>query len=176
MLLVFDSVRRSEIAAGRIRIHGDYHLGQVLRCGNDFVIIDFEGEPTRSVSERRIKRCPLRDVAGMLRSFHYAAMNDLVREQPLAEIRDIDRSRLRPWADQWTAWMSAKFLDGYLRTVSGSPFNPTNEEHLETLLQVYLLEKALYELEYELGHRPDWVRIPIDALLRLFDADPEPRQ
>jgi maltose alpha-D-glucosyltransferase/alpha-amylase len=170
VLSVFEGIRKSNIQAGRIRIHGDYHLGQLLRCGNDFVIIDFEGEPARSISERRIKRCPLRDVAGMLRSFHYAAMNDLYRDMPLAEIRITDREYLYPWADNWISWMSAKFLDGYLEKVMGATFLPSSDQQLLTLLQLYLLEKALYEIEYELGHRPDWVAIPIEATRQLLAA------
>jgi maltose alpha-D-glucosyltransferase / alpha-amylase len=170
ILQIFEEIRDQPISAGRIRIHGDYHLGQLLCTGNDFVIVDFEGEPLRSISERRIKRSPLRDVAGMLRSFHYAAMNSLQREMPGAIVRPADRQSLLPWAELWVKWVSASFLDGYLRAAKAMATLPTSPPVLELLLRVYVLEKALYEIGYELGHRPDWVSIPVDATLRLLDA------
>ncbi len=176
ILALFEAIRDGRFAAGRTRIHGDYHLGQLLRCGNDFVIIDFEGEPARSISERKIKRCPLRDVAGMLRSFHYAAVNDLYRANSVADIRVADRERLRPWADTWLTWMSTRFLDGYFRQVSGATFLPEDQHQLLTLLRLYYLEKALYEVEYELAYRPGWVGIPLEAVLRMLSEvhQPEP--
>jgi maltose alpha-D-glucosyltransferase/alpha-amylase len=164
----FTLIRDSAINAGRIRIHGDYHLGQLLCTGNDFVIVDFEGEPMRALSERRIKRCPLRDVAGMLRSFHYAAMSSLMSETPSAVVRPVDRQHLAPWAEIWLAWVSASFLDGYLAQTRDVTFLPKSTAEVELLLRIYLLEKALYEVAYELGHRPDWVAIPLGATERLL--------
>lgn len=164
----FEVIRDSAISASRIRIHGDYHLGQLLCTGNDFVVVDFEGEPLRAVSERRIKRCPLRDVAGMLRSFHYAAMHSLIHEMPGAVVRPSDRQVLLPWADLWLSWVSSSFLEGYLAQSRDAIYLPTDPNTVATLLVIYLLEKALYEINYELAHRPDWVGIPLDACERLL--------
>jgi maltose alpha-D-glucosyltransferase/alpha-amylase len=151
------------IGARRIRCHGDLHLGQVLVTGKDFVIIDFEGEPERPVSERRIKASPLRDVAGMLRSFHYAAHSAL-RGATSVLLAQHSSVSLDLWADYWAAWISAAFLRGYLLAASTGGFLPKEQSQMETLLQVYLLEKAIYELGYEINNRPDWVGIPLDGI------------
>src|SRR3989475_5090040 len=111
----FRLLRDSKISGLRIRVHGDYHLGQVLYTGNDFVIIDFEGEPTRPLSVRRLKRSPLRDVAGMLRSFHYASYAALLGQTP--GVRPEDFATLEPWARFWYLAVSAAFLNGYLAVV-----------------------------------------------------------
>lgn len=166
----FSVIRDRSINAGRIRIHGDFHLGQLLCTGNDFILVDFEGEPLRPISERRIKRCPLRDVAGMLRSFHYAAMYSLLHEMPGADVRPTDRQTLMPWADLWMSWVSTAFLEGYLTQSRDATYLPSDPTTIETLLVIYLLEKALYEINYELSHRPDWVSIPIDACERLLGS------
>jgi maltose alpha-D-glucosyltransferase/alpha-amylase len=158
------SILGIRIEATRIRCHGDYHLGQLLFTGNDFVIIDFEGEPSRSIGERRIKQSPLRDVAGMIRSFHYAAFSALHH----ATVREEDRPALSPWADAWHAWVSAAFLCEYLQRVRGASFLPDNPEHVARLLDFYLIEKCAYEVAYELGARPTWVDIPLHALRRLL--------
>ncbi len=150
-----------KITTLKIRNHGDYHLGQVLFTGKDFVILDFEGEPARSFSERRLKRSPLRDVAGMIRSFHYAAYNVLFQND---SIRDEDAEELEKWAEQWYHYMSGFFLKAYLETTKGSDFIPKDQEDLNTLLQTFLLEKAVYEVNYELNNRPDWVIIPMRGI------------
>ena len=147
--------------AEKIRIHGDYHLGQVLFTGNDFVILDFEGEPVRPLTERRIKRSPMRDVAGMIRSFHYAAYAALLSG------RHPDSDALPAWADLWYQHVSATFLSGYLETLAGSELLPDSSEELENLLIPYLLEKAVYELGYELNNRPDWLIIPLRGIQHL---------
>ena len=152
----------------RVRVHGDYHLGQVLYTGSDFVIIDFEGEPNRSLGERRFKRSPLRDVAGMLRSFHYATA---VAVRSGAE-RQEDMAVLEPWTHVWTRWVSAAFLSAYLQRAAGAVFVPTRSRDLEILLDFYLIEKCVYELVYELGSRPDWVNIPLSGLDELLRTDP----
>ncbi|HXA08879.1 MAG TPA: putative maltokinase, partial [Chthoniobacterales bacterium] len=138
--------------ASKIRIHGDYHLGQVLYTGKDFVILDFEGEPARPLSERKLKRSALRDVAGMMRSFQYAAYSALWQPSTRAE----DTPFLEHWADLWYREMSATFLASYLRTAAGATFLPQKESDLRVLLEAYLLDKAVYEVGYELNHRPDW--------------------
>src|SRR5690606_19473594 len=131
----------------RTRIHGDYHLGQVLFTGNDFVIIDFEGEPMRPLSERRIKRSPLRDVAGMIRSYHYAARSGLRQRVEEGVVgRDPEHSaRVEPWVDTWFQWTAAAFLRGYLSETRDTPVVPSDDHHLRILLDAYLLEKAVYE-------------------------------
>ena len=166
----FQSVLGRKITAMRIRHHGDYHLGQVLYTGKDFVIIDFEGEPARPLSERRIKRSPLRDVAGMLRSFHYAVYAALFNQeaQGTAGSQSEMQASQELWARLWHMWVSALFLKSYRDTASRSPFLPRSSEELQVLLDAYILEKAVYELSYELNNRPEWVRIPLSGILQLL--------
>jgi maltose alpha-D-glucosyltransferase/alpha-amylase len=163
------SIIQRKIGALRIRIHGDYHLGQVLYTGKDFFIIDFEGEPARPLSERRFKRSPLRDVAGMIRSFHYAAFAPLLGQ--VASIRPEDFPTLEPWAQYWYAWVSATFLKAYLAVAKEAPFLPKERANFQILLDVYLLEKAIYELGYELNNRPTWVKVPLLGLTQLLATD-----
>jgi maltose alpha-D-glucosyltransferase/alpha-amylase len=162
----FRSVTERKITATRIRCHGDYHLGQVLYTGKDFVIIDFEGEPARPISERRIKRSPLRDVAGMLRSFHYAAYARLFAQQEGGLIRSEDFSYLESWVEFWHTWVSVLFLKAYLEVAAQGGFLPRTHEELQVLIDIYLLEKTIYEVGYELNNRPGWIRIPVQGILR----------
>jgi maltose alpha-D-glucosyltransferase/alpha-amylase len=164
----FQAILKRKITAMRIRCHGDYHLGQVLYTGKDFVIIDFEGEPARPVSERRLKRSPLRDVAGMIRSFHYAAYAALFGQAPTV-IRPEDLPLLEEWARYWYLWVSSTFLKAYLEVAEDSPLLPQGPEEFQVLLDAYLLEKAMYELSYELNNRPDWVRVPLEGILHLTE-------
>jgi maltose alpha-D-glucosyltransferase/alpha-amylase len=150
----------------RIRIHGDYHLGQVLYTGKDFVIIDFEGEPARSLTERRLKRSPLRDVAGMLRSFHYAAHHAIFARLSRPE----DLPAMEQWAAFWQLWVSTGFLQSYLEVAGQGGFLPWEEEQFQVLLDAFCLEKAMYELGYELNNRPEWVKLPIQGILQLVQA------
>jgi maltose alpha-D-glucosyltransferase/alpha-amylase len=165
----FLPIRDLKISALRIRHHGDFHLGQVLFTGKDFVLIDFEGEPARSLSERRIKRSPLRDVAGMLRSFHYAASAVLYGQVPGVHLQRESLSRLSSWADYWYSWVCSSYLRGYLSAADQAPFLPRKRENLRVLLDAYLLEKAVYEVSYELNNRPDWVKIPLRGILSLLE-------
>jgi maltose alpha-D-glucosyltransferase / alpha-amylase len=160
---------RQRIDAMRTRCHGDYHLGQVLYTGTDFVIVDFEGEPTRPISERQLKASPLRDVAGMLRSFDYACCSALAARTAGMVIGPEEAARLRAWTQFWTTWTSAAFLRAYLAVAAEQPFLPRQNESSQLLLDVYLLEKAMYELRYELNNRPDWARIPLRGMLQLLD-------
>jgi maltose alpha-D-glucosyltransferase / alpha-amylase len=168
------SLLSCKIEALRIRIHGDYHLGQVLFTGKDFAIIDFEGEPARSLSARRLKRCALVDVAGMLRSFDYAASAMLRGRAEGAPIRREDREALLPWASFWTGWVSAVFLRSYLEKAAEAPLLPSDPGKLAILLNAYLLEKAFYELGYELQNRPDWIQVPLDGIERTLELAPPP--
>jgi maltose alpha-D-glucosyltransferase/alpha-amylase len=166
----FARLMRNPVTATRTRTHGDYHLGQVLFTGKDFVIIDFEGEPARSLGERRLKRSPLRDVAGMLDSFRYAAFAALREGQSAGFIRPEDVEPLRPWADYWVRWVSASFLAAYITTANEAPFVPRTDAEVQTLLDSHLLEKAVYDVAYELNNRPDWVGIPVSGILQFLDT------
>jgi maltose alpha-D-glucosyltransferase/alpha-amylase len=168
LLRRFRGILERPITALRTRVHGDYHLGQVLRSGADFVIIDFEGEPAVPLGTRRLKRCPLRDAAGMVRSFHYAAHHGLRSLEERGTIRKDERSAFEPWVQHWYRWASASFLRGYLEAAEDAAFLPEAEEELEGLLTVYLLEKAVYELGYELNNRPDWVHLPLAGIRQLL--------
>jgi maltose alpha-D-glucosyltransferase/alpha-amylase len=155
-----------KIVCSKIRTHGDFHLGQVLNTGKDFVMIDFEGEPSRSLSERKMKRCALRDVAGMMRSFHYAAHTALSLHRQTVRTEDVPL--LEPWADHWAAWISSAYLQSYLAAAEGALFIPDNREDTEALLEAFLLEKAVYEVGYELNNRPDWVAIPLRGIRQIL--------
>lgn len=163
----FRALQGRRIDAMRIRCHGDYHLGQVLYTGTDFVIIDFEGEPARPLSERRLKRSPLRDVAGMLRSFHYASYAALSGQAPVL-VRPEDVPSGERWAEFWYQWVSATFLKSYLEVTKGQGLLPDDSEDLRTLLHVYLLEKAVYEIGYEINNRPEWLKVPLSGVLHLM--------
>jgi len=175
-------ITRHRINVLRMRPHGDYHLGQVLWTGDDFRIIDFEGEPGRPLSQRRFKRSPLRDVAGMLRSLRYAAAAALRDGRRRPE----DVARLESWARAWASGVSAAFLRGYVerlepvraierlapapasvRTVDGRIL-PRTDGDLELLVEFFLLEKCVYEIGYELDNRPAWIEIPLQGLLELL--------
>ena len=153
----------------RIRTHGDYHLGQVLYTGNDFVITDFEGEPARPLSERRLKRSALRDVAGMVRSFHYAAYAHFFQRAAGAGRHALEPA-LTGWADFWYFHAAAAFLEGYLGAARGAVYLPADPGAVELLLDAYLLEKAVYEVGYELNNRPTWLGIPLRGVLHLLGA------
>jgi maltose alpha-D-glucosyltransferase/alpha-amylase len=157
-----------KINAIRTRVHGDYHLGQVLYTGKDFVIIDFEGEPARPLSERLIKRSSLYDVAGMLRSFSYAAYVASLNQVDRGIVRPEDVPSMEPWVTLWIQWVSSAFLKAYLEASSRGSFLPAEKEELKVLLGAYLLDKSMYELAYELNNRPDWVRVPIKGILELL--------
>jgi maltose alpha-D-glucosyltransferase/alpha-amylase len=148
----------------RIRIHGDFRLGKVLQVKTDYVIVDFEGEPARPIADRRVKRSPLKDVAGMLRSLGYAAYAGLVG---YTARRPEDWERLEPWARLWERSTGAEFLRAYRAAALGASFLPPANANLRKLLAIHLLDKALNELSYELNNRPAWVRIPLTGILSL---------
>jgi maltose alpha-D-glucosyltransferase/alpha-amylase len=163
LLAAFDDLRSVQSGGLKIRVHGDYHLGQVLRVEDDFVILDFEGEPARSIAERRAKQSPLKDVAGMLRSYSYAAYAALFMFTVHAPD---DLAPLRPWAETWRHWTSLAFVAGYRETIDALPLVP--HAAFDRLLHAFSIEKALYELAYELNARPDWVRIPLIGIRSLL--------
>jgi maltose alpha-D-glucosyltransferase/alpha-amylase len=163
----FSRLTRETIDVRRIRVHGDLHLGQVLVAGTDVVFIDFEGEPARPLGERSIKRPAFRDVAGMLRSYDYAAR--VAREQAVGRgvIAEESSESLEAWGRLWVEWVTRAFVDGYLTEANSADFIPKERWATELLLEISLLQKAIYELGYELANRPSWVHIPLRALNEL---------
>jgi trehalose synthase-fused probable maltokinase len=157
----------------RIRIHGDYHLGQVLYTGSDFVIIDFEGEPARPLAERRARRSALHDVASMVRSFHYAAFAHLLGAAGDSATSVVNAAMDRmenpvAWAENWYAWAASRFLASYFDAARSGSFLPPGREEISAVLQMHLLEKAVYELGYELNNRPSWAIIPLAGISQLL--------
>jgi maltose alpha-D-glucosyltransferase/alpha-amylase len=161
-----DALTQGGIAAAKTRIHGDYHLGQVLVAQNDFYILDFEGEPARPLAERRAKSSPLKDVAGMLRSFDYAAWAAVTS---LAEVNPGSADVVRALADAWRQATQQAFLDAYHETIAGCPSWPESEDEIRRLRDLFLLEKALYEICYEAANRPNWIRIPLKGVANLLE-------
>ncbi len=154
--------------AHKTRIHGDYHLGQVLVAESDLIIVDFEGEPSRPADERRAKSMPLRDVAGLMRSFAYGA--ETVTREIAARFGDTEE-RARDAATAWRGMIEAAFLAGYQSAVDGSRAAVTDPGTRARLLRLCLLTKALYEVDYEANNRPDWIEIPARGVLTILDTD-----
>jgi len=163
LLARIDACAQLEGAVVKARLHGDLHLGQVLLAENDFVIIDFEGEPERSIAERRRKRSPLCDVAGMLRSFGYARCS-VLRDWPRQEA---DGAGLAAFAGAWERAARHSFVEGYWQAARGSALYPS-EAPVRALIELFEIEKALYELRYEINNRPNWAEIPLQGLLDLL--------
>ncbi len=157
-------------ATQKTRFHGDYHLGQVLVVADDYMIVDFEGEPGRELAVRRRKSSPLRDVAGMLRSVNYAKVAAVRGNN---EDRAADTSALEPLARDWERRSSAAFLEGYRTTIAGCPSYPDDPAQANALLEFFVLEKAFYEISYELANRPAWLRIPLEGIRAILDPDLE---
>jgi maltose alpha-D-glucosyltransferase/alpha-amylase len=169
----FSEVYQLKIKTSKIRIHGDYHLGQVLFTGKDFVIIDFEGEPGLSFSERRLKKSALKDVAGMMRSIHYAAFGKILLNE---NYRERDLEFLESWAEQWQHYVSRFYLGAYMERMNMGVTLSTEDD---VLIRTFLLEKAIYELGYELNGRPDWTIIPlrgIHYIMKRYQEEKEERK
>src|SRR5579862_1074037 len=169
---IFQSALSGNFGGMIMRVHGDYHLGQVLHTPSDFVVIDFEGEPARPIAERRAKQSPLKDVAGMIRSFDYAAHSgDLARSaepQHLKVDREVDHDDQAALSEAWRSRVAQQFVRGYVARAGQARFLPNTSEQFASLLKIYLLEKAIYELQYELNSRPDWVGIPLGGIKRML--------
>ena len=160
------AVESLEPSGGKSRIHGDYHLGQVLICEGDVMIVDFEGEPQRALNQRRTKSSPLRDVGGMLRSFDYLAWSALDRRRHVAgELHETERQRAMAWRNQTVD----AFLRAYIESASQAASHPQDTKTTEGLLQLFTIQKALYEIGYEAANRPGWLSIPIRGLLDLLN-------
>ncbi|MFL6450301.1 MAG: putative maltokinase [Bryobacteraceae bacterium] len=164
---LFSPLADAKVGADRIRFHGDYHLGQVLFTGDDFMIIDFEGEPARPLHERREKTLALRDVAGMLRSFQYAAFAALFGQVPAVSVQPGSDEQIKRWATLWNDSVGREYLSSYFETAGDARFVPHEKEEQKRVLEAFLLHKALYEVAYELNNRPDWVEIPLRGILRI---------
>jgi maltose alpha-D-glucosyltransferase/alpha-amylase len=167
-----DELLREQIDGYRIRIHGDLHLGQILVRAGEITFIDFEGEPSRPLGERSIKRTPLVDVAGMVRSYDYAAHQALASAIERGAGTD---AQLAPLARTFESWCSHRLVQSYLDTVRAIDILPPSLYDIRLLLDVAIMQKALYEVRYEIGHRPDWVMVPLAALQRLVDLDQSDR-
>ncbi len=162
VLKVYEKLLHVTIRSSLIRVHGDYHLGQVLNTGHDFVVIDFEGEPRLSLNERRLRRSALRDVAGMVRSFDYAVSAALEKAAPE------DRAMLDPWARNWGRIVTQRYLDAYFQTAGGKSFIPDDLGRAQLLLDLHVLDKAVYEIGYELSYRPHLLGIPLEAVEKIL--------
>ena len=163
-------LRDQRISAMRIRIHGDYHLGQVLYTGKDLSIIDFEGDPARPLSERRIKRSPLQDVAGMLDSFYHASHGALFGEAPGVIPKPESLNALEAWAKFWYRWVHGEFMNHYLAAPGVAALLPSNPDQVRIMLRLFLLELAMRKLSFMLSHEPDRIRIPAHAILELAEG------
>jgi maltose alpha-D-glucosyltransferase/alpha-amylase len=170
VLATFRRVLGERLETVRIRCHGDFHLQQVLFTGKDFVIIDFEGDARDPLSERRIKRSPLRDVASMMRSIDYVARAALAGlaegdTAPRGAVRAADRPRVAQWNPLWVARVTAAYLEGYEQQPGIAALLPPHRSGLVTLLETFLLERSLADLEHELRERPAWVPIALEGVL-----------
>jgi maltose alpha-D-glucosyltransferase/alpha-amylase len=167
------TLRDKRMSGARIRAHGDYHLSNVLFAGDKWLITNFEGDPARPLSERRIKRSALRDVATMLRSFHYVSHAALFGDVPGIVPSREAHPQLERWAHVWYRWVSAIFLREYLSASAGAPYLPQQVDEFRVLLAAYMIERALIEIEHELEQRPAWIRIPAHGILEQLDGTKE---
>jgi maltose alpha-D-glucosyltransferase/alpha-amylase len=167
LFALVDPLLRQRLTGLRIRVHGDYHLNQLLSTGRDFVVIDFQGPAGDTLEERRRKHSVFRDVASMIRSFHYAAATTLLDG---TVVREIDRHVVAPWAEAWHRCIAGAFLRSYLEATAGAPFLPGAEE-LGQVVETHLLEKALWELGNELELEGETPAVPLEAILDLVDAE-----
>jgi maltose alpha-D-glucosyltransferase/alpha-amylase len=168
ILARFQPVLNQKITATRTRYHGDYHLARLLYTGRSFIVVDFEGKTGRTLSERRMKRSPLRDVAEMLISFHYAVSQGIRNEIERGMIRSVDFPVIEAWSRFWYSWVSGAFLSSYIETAANESFLPKTKPELQVLLDTFVWEKLIYSLGYELDNRPDLVEIPLQRILQML--------
>lgn len=162
----FEQVKTKPIKSLRTRIHGDYHLGQILYYNSDYIIIDFEGEPESSIADRKIKHSPMKDVAGIVRSFHYAVSAKLFFSN---ETKNADETRLQKTTDRWYNLISTTFWETYYKTIGKENKLYASKAEINFLFLLHLLEKAIYEIGYELNGRPDWVKIPLKGIEQVIN-------
>ena len=161
-----------QINVTKIRIHGDCHLGQILFTAKGFIIVDFEGKLASSFNERRLKCCPLREVAGMVRSFHYAAYGSSLLN---TQIRSEDIKAFLPFIELWFHHVNDFFIKSYMKTLNDAPNIPDNNEHIGILLETFLLKRAIYELNYELNYRLDWILMPLQGIMSIMEKNRLPK-
>jgi maltose alpha-D-glucosyltransferase/alpha-amylase len=166
VLRFFEKIRKKPLKSLRTRIHGDYHLGQVLHTGQDFIIIDFEGEPESTIADRKIKHSPLKDVAGMIRSFHYAVSAKLFYSE---ETKGADKTKLQNASDRWFYLIRETFTETYLEALGKDQQLYASKAEINFLFLLHLLEKAIYEVGYELNGRPDWLKIPLKGIEQVIN-------
>lgn len=169
ILKKFRSIYDHRIDVSLIRLHGNFHLGHILYTGKEYLIIDFKGEPTSSISERRLKRSALQDVAGMVRSFHYAGYTALLKQIERGTLPHAQIEQMILWSQFWERWVSAVFYQAYLQAADGASFLPSDKSDLRLIMEIFLLRKAIFELGYELANRPDWVKIPLFGILEIVN-------
>lgn len=162
----FEQIKTKPLKSLRTRIHGDYHLGQILFYNQDYIIIDFEGEPESSIAERKIKHSPMKDVAGMIRSFHYAVSAKLFFSK---ETSGVDTERLQKAADRWFYLIRDTFWETYYKTIGKENGLYYSKAEINFLFLLHLLEKAIYEIGYELNGRPDWLKIPLKGIEQVIN-------
>lgn len=163
----FTQIKNRSFQSKRTRIHGDYHLGQVMYDGSDYLILDFEGEPESSIKDRKIKHSPLKDVAGMLRSFHYAVSAKLYFS---SETTGMDAGQIEAAVANWYSGVTQSYLNAYWNAMQGAPVLEAEKDEQDFLLRFHLMEKAVYELGYELNMRPTWVKIPLRGIQAVVEA------
>ncbi|MFH0924266.1 MAG: maltose alpha-D-glucosyltransferase [bacterium] len=168
ILTFVKKILQKRISAMRMRVHGDYNLNHILSTGKDFIIADFEGEPERILGERRLKYSPLKDVAAMIRSFHYAASSALIMQK---SFRTEDISFLETWINPWCCYVGSIFFNSYLEALGDTLLIPKEKEELNALFQTFLLEKAVYELGYELSYRVEWAFVPINGIRGIMNDE-----
>jgi maltose alpha-D-glucosyltransferase/alpha-amylase len=170
----YRAVHQTAMTAMRIRCHGNLHLGHVLHTGKDFFIIDFEGEPGWTLSQRRIKRSPFRDIAGMIRSFHYVADSTLRSHAETSNLNPDQFRALQPWATFWVRQVSADFLGAYLAATAKSDLLPKTKAGLAALLEAFLLDQAIIEMSRELLRRSEGIRVPLEGILQIIAPTDSP--
>jgi maltose alpha-D-glucosyltransferase/alpha-amylase len=170
VLARFERLRHVKMTASRIRIHGDLHLGQVLWTGHDIVFIDFEGEPSSAMSQRLIKRSPLVDVAGLVRSIDYTGRGAVVTAIERGVVADTAIATVDEWRRNWVSTMQHRLLDEYLLEIAPAHLVPSDRTDVQLLLDLFVLEKSFYEIRYELGNRPEWVGWPLAAAAELIEG------
>jgi maltose alpha-D-glucosyltransferase/alpha-amylase len=175
LLTLLGRLLEQRFGGRRIRIHGDFRLEQVLSTGRDFVVYDFQGDTTRPITERRLKRSPLADVAGMLRSLHYVAMVALDEQAELIGMPLDDLGEAAGWPSAWYAWAAGAFLTGYVGAIEPAGLIPAEPAQRRALLDTYLIDRAARELSWEVDNRPGLAHIPALGLLGLAGGGATPR-
>ena len=165
ILKCFRNIYDHKIPVMKIRTHGDYHLRQILWTGREYIMNSFEGDPTKSFSERRIRRSAMRDLAAMIRSLHYAAYSNILSPEYDQQRKE---GNLEEWAENWHYYITRLYIKGYFDKAGNSDYVPKDHDDFKILMHTFLLEKALYELNYEIQNRPEWIIIPLRGIKEII--------